>query len=231
MNITRRYMLSTTAAFGAAAALAPRRLWAADTNHVGPGPDIVIPRLMDGNKRFMEGHITARNSPTRRDELATGQYPIAAILSCSDSRLAPETVFDQGLGELFIVRVAGNVVDDFGLASLEYAVVALGVRTVFVLGHSYCGAVKSSLDQAAAAKLPGKLPELTKHIYEGMAGARPGEKPIVKTKDDKLELAVETNAEKQANVLNSTSVLPKYVKTSAMVYCLDTGAVTNLPVA
>src|SRR4029077_5997837 len=93
------------------------------------------------------------------------QFPIAAILSCSDSRLAPELAFDQGPGDIFVVRVAGNFVNIDGLASMEFAVKVLGVPLIMVLGHSNCGAIASAVKVVMdRAELPGHLPELIKSI-------------------------------------------------------------------
>lgn len=231
MIFNRRQMLSVSAAFSAGIILPKSLLWAADDNHVGPGPDVVIPKLMAGNKRFQEGHATARSTPRRREELTGSQYPDAAILSCSDSRVPPEIIFDSGLGELFVVRVAGNVVDTYGMASLEYAVAKLGVRTIVVLGHTNCGAVGASLDATAAAKLPGSLPKLTGYIHGGISTVKPGAKPVVQTKDDNLELAVEANADQQCEDLNESGLVGKTVKSRAAIYDLVTGAVTMLPKA
>jgi carbonic anhydrase len=105
--------------------------------------DEALERLLAGNRRYVSG---ARAFPdqtlARRQELVAGQKPFAAILSCSDSRVVPEIIFDQGLGNLFVVRVAGNIVDDALCGSLVYAVEHLGVPLILVLGHSGCGAVQ-----------------------------------------------------------------------------------------
>ena len=98
---------------------------------------------MDGNKRFAEGKPThERQQANRRAEVAKGQKPFAIVVCCSDSRVGPEIVFDQGLGDIFVVRTAGNVVDDVGLGSIEYAVEHFGSQLIVVLGHSHCGAVR-----------------------------------------------------------------------------------------
>ncbi|MBN1321972.1 MAG: carbonic anhydrase [Thermoleophilia bacterium] len=105
----------------------------------------IMARLTEGNLRFAQGlPRLADSSPGHRASLAWGQSPAAAVLACSDSRVGPELLFDQGLGELFVVRVAGNVVEDTVLGSLEYAVEHLGVRAIVIMGHSSCGAVTSA---------------------------------------------------------------------------------------
>ncbi len=107
-------------------------------------------RLMAGNRRYVAGQPTHPDqTPARRGELAAGQRPFAAILGCADSRVSPEILFDQGLGHLFVVRVAGNIVDNAVLGSLEYAVAHLGVRLIVVLGHTDCGAVQAAVEGSA----------------------------------------------------------------------------------
>lgn len=102
--------------------------------------------LLDGNQRFITGHMEHPNqSPDRRREVAKGQHPFAAVLSCSDSRVPPEIIFDRGLGDLFVVRVAGNVATDLTIESLDYSVKHLGVRVVMILGHTQCGAVTAAV--------------------------------------------------------------------------------------
>jgi len=110
-------------------------------------PQEALSRLMDGNARYADGHpLRPHADLPRRDEVAKGQAPFATILACADSRVPPEVIFDQGLGDLFVVRVAGNVVDDAVLASIEYSVIHLGSTLVMVLGHERCGAVKATVE-------------------------------------------------------------------------------------
>ena len=118
------------------------------TAHTSTGrpPREVIDALKDGNKRFIEGKMTApRRDEKTRSELVAGQQPSAIVLSCSDSRVPPEVLFDQGLGDIFVIRTAGQVLDPSPIASIEYAVAHLGTRLVVVLGHEYCGAVGAAL--------------------------------------------------------------------------------------
>src|SRR5206468_8535851 len=119
-------------------------------------PAEAISKLKEGNGRYTSGNLQHPGQTTeRRNELAKTQHPFAAIVSCSDSRVPPEIVFDQGLGDLFIVRVAGNVINDEGLGSVEYTVDHLGTRLILVLGHQSCGAVKAAKETIAAK---GKAP-------------------------------------------------------------------------
>ena len=116
-------------------------------------------RLMKGNKRYVASHlIHPDQSSERRFVLKHGQHPFAVILGCSDSRVPPEVVFDQGLGDLYVVRVAGNVLDQMIVASIEYAVLHVGVSLVMVMGHSQCGAVAATCNHE---QLEGHLPSLT----------------------------------------------------------------------
>jgi carbonic anhydrase len=115
--------------------------------------------LVEGNERFRDGAVAfPHHSPARRLEVAAGQAPFAAVLGCADSRVPPELVFDRGLGDLFVVRTAGHVVDDIALGSLEYAVDHLGVALLVVLGHSGCGAVAAAVDAVVKGACPeGKV--------------------------------------------------------------------------
>jgi len=104
--------------------------------------------LREGNRRFVSGTLeNPRRDAARRADIAGGQHPFAAIVACSDSRVSPEIIFDQGLGDLFVVRTAGNLIDAVGLASIEYAVERLAVPLVLVLGHSCCGAAGAAVKQ------------------------------------------------------------------------------------
>ena len=121
-------------------------------------PDQALARLMDGNRRYSQNKEQHPDETlARRMELQSSQHPFAVILSCSDSRVPPELIFDQGLGDLFVIRVAGNIVDDDGLGSIEYAVEHLGTKLIVVLGHEKCGAVSAAV---ASETAPGHLTAL-----------------------------------------------------------------------
>lgn len=118
--------------------------------------------LKAGNARFVSGALTPKDDYTElREKLSMGQHPFAVVLCCSDSRVAPEIIFDQKLGDLFVIRNAGNVVDKHVLGSIEYAVEHLGTSLVVVMGHSSCGAVTATHKGEA---LPEKIMALAKHI-------------------------------------------------------------------
>jgi carbonic anhydrase len=123
-------------------------------------PVRALERLKEGNVRFAEGRGLPRNLPAKVAATAAGQYPFAAIVSCMDSRAPIEIVFDQAIGDVFSLRVAGNVVDPNFLGSLEYAVKVAGVRLLVVLGHSQCGAVKGAIDGVTMGNLTGLLAEI-----------------------------------------------------------------------
>lgn len=122
----------------------------------GPqSPDEGFQRLMEGNQRFVDGKLLHPNrDQERRDLTAIAQKPFAIVLSCSDSRVSPEILFDAGIGDLFVVRLAGNVVGPIGIASIGYSALYLGSNVLFVLGHQDCGAVKAVLDGTIKDILP-----------------------------------------------------------------------------
>jgi carbonic anhydrase len=125
-------------------------------------PDEALKQLMEGNKRFVAGKQEhPHESIQRRDKLCAGQEPIAALLACSDSRVSPSLIFDQGLGDLFVVRVAGNIVNDQNIGSLEYAAAHLNTPLIMVIGHTCCGAVNAV---ASGAKLEGRIGSLSDAI-------------------------------------------------------------------
>lgn len=127
-------------------------------------------QLMQGNKRYVDSRlIHPDQSIERRLELKHGQHPFAIILSCSDSRVPPEVIFDQGLGSLFVIRVAGNVLDPIITASIEYAVLHLNVALIVVMGHSKCGAVGAACQHA---QLEGQLPNLMSALSPALDKAK-----------------------------------------------------------
>ena len=136
------------------------------THAAGPStPNEAIAALLLGNARYAQGKMESHNLPAARSGLAAGQAPFAGILRCADSRVAPEIVFDQPLGDLFVCGVAGNIPTSEIIASMEYAVAVLGTRAIVVMGHSSCGAVDAALTHRNdSTALPGSLPELIDQI-------------------------------------------------------------------
>ena len=156
-------------------------------------PDAAFARLMEGNARYVAGQLNQRDFTAGRAARAQGQAPFAAILGCADSRVAPELAFDQGPGELFIVRVAGNFVTPDGLGSLEYGAAVLGTKVIMVLGHTSCGAIGATIGALQKGNtLPG-------HIAGLVTAMKPGIESVVKAAGPDLEQrAVVANV--QANV-------------------------------
>jgi carbonic anhydrase len=162
--LSRRRLLSAAAvgAFAAASAAPPSAVAAGEAPRPNAiGPDGALARLLEGNARYAANAPANRDFSAGRAARSSAQHPIACIVGCADARVAPDFVFDQGPGDLFVVRVAGNFVNTDGLASLEYGVQVLGAPLILVLGHSDCGAVKATIDvMKTDAALPGHLPAL-----------------------------------------------------------------------
>ena len=148
-GLGRRRLLWGAAALGCVALAGPARAATSPMAHTSLPPDQALNALMQGNERFLSGAVPpAAPDPERRALLATGQAPFAAILGCADSRAAPELLFHAGLGELFVVRNAGNIADNGAIGSLEYAIGNLGVPLIMVLGHQSCGAASAAVAMA-----------------------------------------------------------------------------------
>ncbi|MBK9577464.1 MAG: carbonic anhydrase [Fibrobacterota bacterium] len=203
----------------------------AHATHASAGvtPDEALTRLLEGNKRFIANRMFHPNEGMeQRAKLATGQWPFAAVLGCADSRVPPEIVFDHGLGDIFTVRVAGNIVEDAGSGSMEYAIEHLGVPLIVVLGHERCGAIKATIEALETqGEVPGHIGELVKKLKPAVDGTKsqPG---------DKVDNAVRENAKRMAAELaNMDPILREKVKEGklkvvAMRYDLDTGSVELL---
>ena len=186
-------------AHGAPAAHAPPK---------GLSPLEGIARLSSGNGRFAVGKRTrsadSSDDADERETTAKGQHPFAAILTCADSRLSPDLIFDQSIGDVFVIRNAGNVAEPVGEGSLEYAIEHLGVRLIVVLGHAQCGAVKAVT--GSDAKLPGRLVA----IQDRMPGLRAYFQEVSgqgKTPEQAVAAAVARNAEEQALALLTDSAV------------------------
>lgn len=189
-------------------------------------PSEALDRLMQGNARYAANQPNERDFSASRAARAEAQFPIAAVVSCSDSRVVPDLVFDQSPGSLFVVRLAGNIVDDDAFASLEYAVKFLGAPLILVLGHSNCGAVAAAIKVVMErAELPGHLPELIKAIEPAVITAH-GQHP-----GDLLAVAIEENVRlgikrliNDAPVI-SDALTAKTIAISGGVYDIATGKV------
>jgi carbonic anhydrase len=146
----------------------------------GPAPpatisgDEALRRILEGNARYVANKTHMRDFAAGRASRVTTHRPIASLLSCADARVGPEFIFDEGPGQLFVVRVAGNILEDEGLASLEYAAQFLGAPLIFVLGHSNCGAVDAAIKVAkdSSVVLPGHLPGLIDQVKPAVLTAQ-----------------------------------------------------------
>jgi len=193
-----------------------------------PTPDEALAQLMAGHKRYLEDREGEHDLNAHRAELAKGQQPVAAVLSCADSRVVPDLLFDQPSGQLFVVRVAGNFVSDDGQASLEYGVAVLEIPLIVVLGHSRCGAVDAAIKVVQDdAKLPGKLPGL-------VAELTPAVKEVESAPGNLLDNAIAQNVRRNVKILEKAEpVIGPAVKSGKIrvvggVYDIATGQVTLL---
>jgi len=190
-------------------------------------PDAALERIMAGNTRYAGNTSVNRDFAVGRADRAAAQYPVAGLISCADARVTPELVFDQGPGELFVARVAGNFVNEDGLASLEYGVAVLNIPLLMVLGHSGCGAVDATIKVIQEnAQLPGHLPQLANDMKPGVQVA------IDKKPADLFDAAVRENVRYNVSVLQSAgpiisaAVTAGTVKVVGGVYDIATGKVT-----
>jgi carbonic anhydrase len=209
-----------------AGALTPRH----ESEAAPTSAQAALRRLQAGNQRFVTGRAKApMRTNVRRAELADGQAPFAVILGCSDSRVPPEIVFDQGLGDLFLVRIAGNTAaDPVVVGSVQYSAVKLGSLLVMVLGHDDCGAVKAAIDvETNGATLPGQLGSLTQPILPAVQAVR--SEPA----DKILDAAIRENVRRAVAELGADPLLADLVAKQKLVivgaeYQLHTGRVELL---
>jgi carbonic anhydrase len=192
---------------------------AADHEVLSLSPEASLVKLKAGNARFFSRISSApKATQERRLETAQTQHPFAVVVGCADSRTAPEIIFDQNIGDLFVIRTAGNLVDDYALGSIEYAVDHLGVRLIVVLGHERCGAVKAAVDGGPAS---GHVEELVRAIRPAVKAARsdPGDLLTNAVKENALRVAAKIKKEAE---LGRTAALVKVV---TAYYDLDSGKV------
>jgi len=207
--------------WGAQQGVAPE-LAAAQPNPETLSPDQALKRLLDGNKRFVQQKRENPNQSLQRLQLvAKAQHPFTAMLSCSDSRVPSEIVFDQGFGDLFVVRVAGNVVTTEGIGSLEFAAAVLGAPLIMVVGHQRCGAVTAAVK---GDPLPGRIGTFVEDIKPSVAKVRG-------SSGDLVDNAVIANVQYQVATLKQTSTILTQLMQSGKLkivggrYDLDTGEV------
>lgn len=190
-------------------------------------PEEALQRLVEGNARYVANTPINTDYSVDRANRAAGQSPFAAIVSCSDSRVAPELIFDQGPGQLFVIRVAGNFLNEEGIATLEYGVAVFAIKTIVVLGHTGCGAVSATINSIQDRELPpGHLPSLVNAIRPAVYEVLP-ENP-----DDLLEAAAARNAKLTAEralvegPILSAAATEGHLSAKAAMYDIATGKVT-----
>ncbi|OUL18720.1 carbonic anhydrase [Nostoc sp. 106C] len=228
-NVSRRNLLKLSAGAISAGVLAagvgsnlvaPEK--ASAQNKQDLSPDEALQALLDGNDRFVKAKRRNPNqSQSRLREVAKGQKPFASILSCADSRVPSEIIFDQGLGDLFVCRVAGNIATTEEIGSLEFGSLVLGTKVIMVVGHERCGAVDATIK---GASVPGQIGSLLVAIQPAVEKSKgqPG---------DKLENACKANVLGQIEKLKSSPVLSALIKEGKLkivgsYYDLDTGKVS-----
>ncbi len=230
-DLSRRRALITTAGAGLAALAAWPTAARAASSQTGAvdtlwpdanTPDEALARLRAGNQRFVAGNVQAPNrNMARLKEVAAGQKPFAAFLGCADSRVPVEIVFDQGFGDVFVTRIAGNVADPAVIGSLEFGTLVLGAKVLYVLGHSRCGAVDATIK---GNEVPGQISTLYQHIRRAAKEAK-----------GDLNGAIRRNVQIQAEILEEASpVIARLMREGQLkvvggVYDLDTGIVTEVP--
>jgi len=191
---------------------------AADHPAASVSADAALAKLKEGNARYVNSKVsTGKPTAARRAETAQGQHPFAIILGCADSRTTPEIIFDQNIGDIFVDRNAGNLVDDHTLGTIEYGVEHLGVRLIVVMGHERCGAVQAAV---AGGETPGHIASIVRDIQPAIQAVKgkPG---------DQVHLAVAENARLMAEEIRTKANFGeiKDVKVLPAIYDLDTGKV------
>ena len=190
-------------------------------------PDEAIKKLKDGNKRYVTGKTTHPNqTQARRQETIGGQHPFASVLACSDSREPVEIIFDQGIGDIFVIRVAGNVVDTIEVGSIEYGVAHLDTPVVLVLGHTHCGAVAAAVKDA---QVQGSIVPLVENIIPAVYTAREkdpkltGAKLMARATEENIWLSIE-------NLISRSSIIREEIKDGKLqvlgaIYNIENGKI------
>lgn len=204
-------------------------------------PDAALQHLLEGNRRYAtDAAQRPHQDHTRRTETSNSQKPFAAIIGCSDSRAPVEVIFDQGIGDLFVVRTAGNLVEDVGIASIEFATVGLGVRLVVVMGHHDCGAVKTAVEavlQAESANPDTDSSDTgnTSFLSAIITKIQPAVDKVRNKPGNLLLNAIEANVKAMAHRLEKrSSIIYQLVQSGQLkivqaVYNIETGEVTLRP--
>jgi carbonic anhydrase len=219
---SRREFLQETLTVAAVTALSGLAREPTASAQTALSPDAALQQLIDGNRRFAEGRLTSftEDLDILKAKTVDKQEPFAAVLSCADSRVPVELIFDQSIGHVFVTRVAGNIATTPMIASLEYGVAVLGTKAIMVLGHANCGAVKASIEAKA---VPGQISALYRYI-----------RPAVDQAGPDLDAAIKANAKIQAALLRQSSpvladrIKENQLKIVAGYYDLASGNVTLL---
>lgn len=220
MVLTHELRRTSRASFFATAGLAalgmavsmPRESRAAAPARAHPSAQDVLAQLMAGNRRYAsDAAVNCLRNYDRRAEVAGGQNPFAIVLACSDSRVGPETIFDQRIGDLFVVRVAGNIADSAGMGSIEYAIDHYHSPLLLVVGHSKCGAVTATL---SLLESKGKAPG---HIATLVDAIEPAVRPVLGKPGDTLDNAIRANvAHVVATLKQQSSIIERATATGAL---------------
>jgi carbonic anhydrase len=192
-------------------------------------PDDVIKSLKEGNKRFCAGSLTMRDHSKQIRDAVNGQFPKAVILSCVDSRVPIEDVFDKGIGDMFVARVAGNIVNEDILGSMEFSCKVSGAKLVLVMGHEYCGAIKGAIDKVELGNLTALLKKITPAV-ESCSLTYAGSKTSKNI--EFVDMVVRENVKITVqNIRNQSSILKEMeasgeIKIIGAYYDMDNGEVT-----
>jgi len=237
----RKSLLGKVAVVMGLLAAAVGLAFASTHGDAGMTPDEALQKMMDGNKRYVENQMTGSkmSDAATRTSLAKSQKPYAIVLTCSDSRVPPEIIFDKGLGEIFVIRVAGNVPDPIVLGSIEYAAEHLSSPLLMVLGHERCGAVSAAVGAKGKSTGSANIDAIVKAISPNIKHAAKdcdackSEPKCADTKKEAfIECVVDANAKTVAAGITKKSKILKHLvetkklKVVAAKYDLDNGAVT-----
>ena len=189
-------------------------------------PDQALQRLKDGNARFVANKMKPRNWHAKVIATASGQHPFAAVLGCMDSRAPIEVVFDQGLGDVFGVRIAGNVVNEDELGSLEFAVKVVGVKLLVVLGHTACGAVKGAIDDAKLGNLTQLLAKIRPAVTAAKCSDSKDAACVDKVAAENVRKSMREIKEKSTDL--AAAIEGGQIKVVGAMYDIATGKITFL---
>ncbi len=194
-------------------------------------PDQALKTLLEGNTEYVAENFDRKNlGSKRRQEVAQGQHPLAIILGCSDSRVPPEAVFNRGLGDLFVVRSAGHVVDDFAIGSIEYAVEHLGAKLILVLGHRKCGAVGAAIKGGDDQGHIGRIVKAIEPAVELAKKKETGSKSGTLADDAMMEnVRMVVERLKQSGPVLAKAFAEGQLKIAGGYYDLESGKVTVMP--